>query len=107
MKRFKFKPQDRMKSATEWLGFETTPKPHDCRATFATFAYSCGLDLLTVAAFMNHTIPKNLQTPHYVGGMSDGAEIAADKMQKVSDAILKVAMQARKEKLNVIKEATS
>jgi integrase len=102
MKRFKFKPQDRMKSATEWLGFESTPKPHDCRATFATFAYSCDLDLLTVAAFMNHTIPKNLQTPHYVGGMSDGAEIAAKKMQKVSDAILKVAKQARKDKLAII-----
>lgn len=102
LKRFAFQPQRRRISQTEF-STPSSPKPHDCRATFASVAYGIGLDLMTVADLMNHSIPENIQTPHYIGGIDLGVETIEAKMQRISDTILGLAKQARKDALTVVK----
>jgi integrase len=100
-----FRPRDRRTGPGEWLGEETLAKPHDMRSTFATYAFGSGVDLLIVSRFMNHAISKEQQamTAKYIGATSDTSDKFAELMQQVSDSILDIAKQARKEKLTVIK----
>ena len=94
-KKLDFPKQDRRTSATDWLGTKTVPKPHDTRSTFATVAAGSGVDMFTIASFMNHSLPVALQTAAYVGGTDSAAARVATDMQTIADSLTEIATSYR------------
>ena len=110
-KRFDFPKINRQITASKWADVDTAPKPHDCRATFATFAYALCSKEMTVSSLMNHSVRESddcaaEQTVHYVGilpGAGGTIDQTAKEMQDISDAITSMARNVRKSKLTVVK----
>jgi integrase len=57
--------------------------PHDMRRTYLTVAETCDIQLLTLAALVNHTVPG--VTPTYI--QRDGVERLRQPAQKVADRL--------------------
>lgn len=82
------------------------PKAHDTRSTFITFAYECGLDIMQVSEYTNHTLPASVRTTaqRYLSTTEKGIAQYAEGMQAISDALTGTqATSAKKGKLRAVK----
>lgn len=107
--RFDFPKAPRQIDASTWVDEDTAPKPHDTRATFATFAHAICAKESTVSSLMNHANKNggidsaSVMTMQYVGVMKETLDQRVEEMQKISDAVEALARDVRKSKLTVVK----